>query len=193
MASNSKKNMRVKCLLALISCLLLPIHQQAFAEKADRAKNVEITYARLLSNIDQSDLTVEGDVVLAQGTLRITAERMRVKKDAKENVTAEIFGNTTQQLTFREKRDGSNEFIEGSADRAEFDQGANTLKLFSRAAINSGGNLLSGEYLSYNRVTSEFNVNGVQPGSKGVPTTNGRGKLVIPPPKDAAESASEKK
>lgn len=167
----------------------------AFAEKADRAKPVEITFARAQSDINQNITTVDGEVVLTQGSLRITAERMRVKRDTRENLTAEIFGAANQQLTFREKRDNSSDFIEGVADRAEFDQGANTLKLFSRAVINSAGNVLTGEYLVYNRVTDQFEITGAAPNGKPGETSKqtGRGSMIIQPPKDAANPPVEKK
>jgi lipopolysaccharide export system protein LptA len=166
----------------------------AYAEKADRAKDIEITFARVVTDIDQSDTTVEGDVVLTQGTMRITGDRMRVKKDSQKNVTAEIFGSA-KQLTFREKRDGSNDYIEGVADRAEFDQRANTLKLFSNAVINSAGNVLAGEYMVYNRVTDQFEVNGAPQNTKtgSANQQSTRGRMIIQPPKDVAGADGEKK
>jgi lipopolysaccharide export system protein LptA len=180
---------------SVLAAVILVSSPQAFAEKADRAKPVEITFARAQSDINQNITTVDGDVVLTQGTLRITAERMRVKRDTRENLTAEIFGAANQQLKFREKRDGSEEFIEGVADRAEFDQNANTLKLFSRAVINSAGNVLTGEYLVYNRVTDQFEITGAAPSGKPgeAPKQTGRGSMIIQPPKDGANSSSEKK
>ncbi len=194
MFSTSKIKLRARHVFALFGfALLSPLHL-AHAEKADRAKEVEITYAKIVTNLDQSDVTVEGEVVLSQGTMRITGDRMRVKKGAKENVTAEIFGTTSQQLTFREKREGKDEFIEALADRAEFDQGANTLKLISRAVVKSAGNVISHDYLVYNRLTQEFIGDGIPSATKGATSTsNGRGKIVIQPPKDVVDSPTEKK
>jgi lipopolysaccharide export system protein LptA len=154
----------------------------AHAERADRAKPVVIEYDRLLANIDASTVVVEGNVILEQGTLRITAPKMNVKSDAEKNVFAELIGNDKQRVTFREKREGFNDYTEGEADRAEYDQRANSIKLMSRARITSAGSEITGDQVFYNSVTEEFKVDGVPNSKPGTNAAPQRGRLVLPPP-----------
>jgi lipopolysaccharide export system protein LptA len=160
------------CLLTLLG-VATTIH----AEKADRQKLVDVIGAKL--TLDQKDNTsvMEGDVVLTQGTLRIEAARMRIKKDADDNAFAEIFSAAGKQITFREKREGFNDFIEGVADRAEFDQRANTVKFFNNARVKSGGDILTGDYMVYNTLTERFEAAGNAPNA-AKPATSGEGSRV---------------
>jgi lipopolysaccharide export system protein LptA len=139
------------CVTLCIAMAMLPI--VASAEKADRNKPIEMTAASGTSDLANNVQTLEGAVVLTQGTMRMTAERMRVKRDAQDRIFAELFGTPTAQITFREKREGFDDFMEGSADRAEFDDRTNTIKLFGRARLKNGGDELAGEYIYYNSVS----------------------------------------
>lgn len=145
---------------ALLGIGVVLFSAPAGAERADRQLPVAVDGAKL--SLDKKDNTsvMEGDVVLTQGTLRIEAAKMRIKKDANDNAFAEIFGAPGKQVTFREKREGYNDFIEGVADRAEFDQRANTIKFFNNARVKSGGDVLTGDFLVYNTLTERFEASG---------------------------------
>ena len=136
----------------------------AHAEQADR--NKPITIEGDLVTLDQAKLvrTLEGNVILVQGTMRLTAERIIVKEDAAGSMTAQAFGTPNKQIAFRQKREGAADFIEGSADRVEFDEQADTLQLFSRARLKSGANELTGEYIYYNSATEIVKMRDAAPG-----------------------------
>jgi lipopolysaccharide export system protein LptA len=153
-----------------IAMTMLPI--VASAEKADRNKPIEMTAASGTSDLANNVQTLEGAVVLTQGTMRMTAERMRVKRDAQDRIFAELFGTPMAQITFREKREGFDDFMEGSADRAEFDDRTNTIKLFGRARLKNGGDELAGEYIYYNSVSEVVQALGriPEPGDAKRPT-----------------------
>jgi lipopolysaccharide export system protein LptA len=168
----------------------------ALAEKADRTKPIKIEAAS--NTLDQATnlLTLEGDVVLEQGTMRITADRMIVKRDAQDYIFAQLFAKAGGQIQFREKREGMNDYMEGSADRAEFDDKANTVKLFSRAKLKNGTDELSGEYIYYNSVTEVIQALGRAPDAKAdpkaqTPTPDSRVRIVIQPRTDAAKEAAK--
>jgi len=203
-AARSVKRMTT---LALIACVMLAPH--ALAEKADRTKPIEINAASGTTDLANNIQTLEGNVVLVQGTMRITADRMRLKRDAQEHISAELFANAGGQISFREKREGFSDFMEGTADRAEFDDKANTIKLFSRAKLKNGSDELTGEYIYYNSVTETLQALGRIPDASGdpkpgAPTGENRVRIVIQPrpegqkdagksvPKDAASPAVKK-
>lgn len=137
-----------------------------FAEKADRTKEIEIGAAAAKSDIANNVQTLDGAVVLTQGTMRITADRMILKRDAKDNIFAELLGLNGNQISFKEKREGFNDFMEGASDRAEFDQATSTIKLFTRARLKNGNDVLSGEYIYYNSTTDVMLADGRAPDNK---------------------------
>lgn len=168
----------------------------ANAEKADRSKEIEIDAAAAKSDIANNVQTLDGGVVLTQGTMRITADRMILRRDAKENIFAELQGLNGNQISFKEKREGFNDFMEGAADRAEFDQATNTIKLFTRAKLKNGNDVLSGEYIYYNSLTDVMMADGRVPDAKTgrepkVPAAaSGRVRITIQPRADSAPTAA---
>jgi len=181
-------------LLTIIALAMAAGH--AAAEKADRTKPIEINAASGTSDLANNIQTLEGNVVLVQGTMRITADRMRLVRDAKDHIFAELFANAGGQISFREKREGFSDFMEGSADRAEFDDKANTIKFFSRAKLKNGGDELSGEFIYYNSVTEVLQALGRIPDAKGgpkvaTPTGDNRVKIVIQPRAEIAREAAK--
>jgi lipopolysaccharide export system protein LptA len=176
---------------------LLLLTNAAHAEKADRLKPIKVEANSNLVDQTTNVLTLEGDVILEQGTMRINAARMVVKRDAQEHIFAELFAKPGGQILFREKREGVNDYMEGAADRAEFDDKANTLKLFNRAKLKNGTDELSGEYIYYNSVTEVIQALGRIPDPKSdakaaVPSGDNRVRLVIQPRQDAAKEPSKK-
>ena len=156
----------------------------AGAEQADRTKPVEVEAD--VANVDQSKRTktLEGNAILTQGTMRLTAERIVIKEDETGYTTAQIYGGPNGQVVFRQKREGTADFMEGSADRAEFDDQADTIKLLSHARLKSGGDELKGEYIYYNSATEVMEARKSIPDAKGVtlPASNsGRVKITIQP------------
>jgi lipopolysaccharide export system protein LptA len=187
-------------LTALTVLMTFTIHApDAQAEKADRKKEIEIDAARQRADLANNVLILEGGVSLVQGTMRITAERMVVKRDDQQYIFAELFGSAANQVTFKEKREGFNDFMEGVADRAEFDDRANTIKLFTRARLKNGSDTLTGEYIYYNSESETIQADGSAPAAKpgqptGAATTtgNGRVRIVIQPRAEAPAKADSK-
>ena len=158
------KQMRHCLVLLLLAVSVSPV--VGHAEQADRNKPINIEFD--VATLDQNKRvrTLEGNVILTQGTMRFAAERMIVKEDDAGAVTAEAFGGPKGQIAFRQKREGSAEFMEGFADRAEFDDKAATLKLLSRARLKSGGDELKGEYIYYNSATEVMQARNALPDAK---------------------------
>jgi lipopolysaccharide export system protein LptA len=162
---------RLACLAALV-LLSLPAH----AEKADRDKPINLEADRVTIDDAKKVSTFEGNVVLTQGTLVLRADRMVVRQDAEGFNQGTAYGNLA---TFRQKRDGVDEYVEGEAERIEYDGRAERLQLFNRARMKRGDDEVRGSYISYDQPTEFFRVTGApEKGETGKP---GRVRAVIQP------------
>jgi lipopolysaccharide export system protein LptA len=68
-------------------------------------------------------------------------------------------------VTFRQKRDGYDEYYEGFAQRAEYDGTKQLLELFDRALLKRGQDEIRSSYISYNASTEFFKAEGRGPGA----------------------------
>lgn len=138
--------------------------QPALAEQADRSLPIEIRAVDI--TIDQNNRTYElrGNATLTQGTMRLVADRMLVKEDSGGNRSAQLFGATGKPVTFRQKREASTDYMEGFADRADFDDATDVLQLFSNARLKNGSDELRGEYIYYNSASEVLKASARIPG-----------------------------
>ena len=175
-----------------LSGLLLLVTLNAYAEKADRTKPmaVEAEVANLSQGSDKTDIrTLEGNVEITQGTLHVVADRLVMKENKDGLRFMEAFGKPLSPVSLKQKREGLNDFVEAHAERLEFDERTDTIKLFTQAWAKSGSNELHGEYIIYNTATEAIEVKGSAPGTKAGEKP-GRAKFVIYPKK--ADDASNK-
>lgn len=148
----------------------------AHAEKADREKPINLEADRVAVDDAKQIATFEGRVVLTQGTLVIRGDRMEVRQDNQGFNTGITWGNLAY---FRQKREGYDEFIEGWAERIEYDSRADKMQMFNRALMKKGGDEVRGNYISYDAKTEFFQVigGGTQAASGG----DGRVRAVLQP------------
>lgn len=178
--------------LALASLLFFGA-DAAHAEKADRDKpiNFEGRTGGFSYESKTGDLT--GNVILTQGSMTIRGDRIVFKQNPDNSVSATVYGNP---LSFREKRDGVNEYYEAFAQRAEYDGVKHLLELYDRALLKKGSDEIRSNYISYNTETEFFKAEGrpdAQGASSEVPLDGRvRGVFQPPPPKDAADSKGGK-
>ncbi|MFO1381815.1 MAG: lipopolysaccharide transport periplasmic protein LptA, partial [Chitinivorax sp.] len=126
-----------------IACLALGA-LPALAEKADREKPMQIEADRV-SLDDLNKVSVfEGNVVLTQGTLLVRADKVSVRQDADKTQYATAIG---RPLSFRQKRDGADEYIEGWAERLEYDGKRNQVELFQKARLKRNNDEIRGDYI----------------------------------------------
>jgi len=146
----------------------------ALAEKADRTKPVNLE-ANTVTLDDVKKVSVyQGNVILTQGTLMLRADQVNVTQS--ENGLDKLSA-TGRPVAFRQKQDGRDEYIEGFADRIEFDSVNSQLELIGRAQLRRGRDELRGAQISYNSNTEFYKVVG-QPDAK---TPTGRVRAVIRP------------
>lgn len=167
-----------------LAILLAALAPAASAEKADREKEIQVLADRLSADDTKREAVYDGNVVVTQGTLRVAAARIVVREDAEGYRS---FVATGAPVTFRQKRDKVDDWIEGEAQRAEFDDRTDVLKLLAQARIKSAQGEITGDFISYDRGRDFIEVTGGTPGSPAA--TGGRVKATIVPPKKGAEAA----
>ena len=178
-------------LLAVLG-LALP---SAHAEKADRSKplTIEADQPGTLDLVKQV-VVFNGNVVVSQGTMAIRAERVEVRERADGHRTATALGSAGKPATFKQKRDGVDETIEGTADRIEYDSRGDVVRFSGNAQVqrlrgSAPADEVSGAIITYDNGNETFSVQGAS-GAAGAPAPNGgRVKVVITPKPEAAASA----
>lgn len=156
----------------------------AHAEKADRDKPVNLEADTVTLDDIRKVSIYQGNVVLSQGTLLLRAGRMQVTQNAAgiDKVSA-----TGRPVAFRQKVEGRDEFIEGYAERIEYDSANNQLELIGQAKLRRGSDELHGAQISYNADTEFYKVVGL-PDAR---TPSGRVRAVIRPKPRAEQPAAK--
>ena len=76
-----------------------------------------------------------GNVVVAQGTMAIRAERVEVRERADGHRSATALGSGGKPASFKQKRDGVDETIEGVAERIEYDSRGDVVRFAGNAQV----------------------------------------------------------
>ncbi|MCL4801354.1 MAG: lipopolysaccharide transport periplasmic protein LptA [Burkholderiales bacterium] len=125
--------------------------------KAAPAEPVNVEADRMRAD-DQKQIAVfEGRVVLTQGTFQLRADRITVRKDDDGFQHGVAIGNPA---TFRQKREGTDEWIDGEARRIEYDGREARVELFDGARVSRDKDEVRGNYISYDTRTEVFRVQG---------------------------------
>lgn len=172
--------------LAAACCVLL-FATTGHAEKADREKPINLEADRVTVDDARQTSVFEGSVVLTQGTLMIRGDRMEVRQDS----AGFRYGTTWGDLAyFRQKREGHDEFIEGWAERIEYDGRVDKMQMFNRATMKRGQDEVRGNYISYDAATEFFQVIGG--GAKAATANNpeGRVRAVLQPKSKESPAAA---
>ena len=176
------------CVLA--ACLAWPAH----AERADRMKplNVEADQSGRV-DLQNQVIVFTGNVVVSKGTMVMRASRIEVRQLPSGYDTAVAFGAPGQPATFRQKRDGVDEFIDGQAERLEYDGRADQIKFIKNAAVRrlrgaTVADEITGNLVTYDATTEVFSVSGGAATSAANPA--GRVRAVLTP-REGVEAAAE--
>lgn len=177
--------------LALALAALFGASQPAFAERADRNQPVNIEADRMTVDDRNKVHVFEGSVVLTQGSLVIKGDKLVVTQDAAgfQNGVATASGG--KLATFRQKREGANEYVDGEAERIEYDSRNERARLFNRARVTSGGDEVRGAYIEYDAITENYLATNAPGGSKPAAGSDTRVRAVIQPKNDNKPTAAQ--
>lgn len=157
----------------------------ALAEKADSLKQAVINF----DSIDTDDVnqvrTLTGNVSVTRGTLVLKSDKAVLKELPSGDLTVTLTAAPGKVASFRQKRDaGAELWMEGQAQRIEYDERAEVVQLFGTAQVKQidGGKVqdqLDSEYISYDSrkevMVARNDASGVSKPGKG------RGTLVLAP------------
>lgn len=180
--------------LALLSLILaglatLSFSGQVYAEAADRDKPIDLEADSVKVDDAKQTSTYSGNVILTQGTLVIHADKLIVREDKEGFQHSTSLGNPT---TFKQKREGKNEYMEGSAQRIEYDGRMDKVQLYTKAWVKRGEDIVHGDYIMYDASAEYAEVIGG--GSKaGTPASpSGRVRAIIQPKNKKAPAPDSK-
>jgi lipopolysaccharide export system protein LptA len=179
--------------VALVAAVLTLATDKAQAEKADRLKPLNVE-ADQPSNLDLQKKVVvfNGNVVITKGTLVMRAAKVEVRETPDGYQAATATGSAGKPATFRQKRDGVDEYIEGQAERLEYDSKTDTVRFVNAAVVRrlrgtAVADEITGSVVSYDASSEIFSVSG------GAPNANGAGGRVraVLTPRDGTAAAAE--
>lgn len=179
-------------LFALLGCI-----STAQSETADRDK--PLNYEANRGECDDLKQVCElvGEVVLVKGTMRTTGERVTIRKDADGYQSGIIQAAPGKLATFRQRRDatrpGAEEYVEGYAERIEYDEKTDTVRMVTRARVRVLENdvqrdELRGDSITYDQRNAKYFVTGGKP-SVDANNPDGRVRGTIAPRSQAPPPA----
>lgn len=140
----------------LLPTLLLPLWAPVcFAERADRDKPVHLEADQVEVDDVQQISTFVGNVKLTQGTMLIRGDKIIVVQDDEGFKHGTAYGNTA---SFRQKREGLDEYVEGYGERIEYDTRAETVDFYVQARLKRDLDEVRGEHITYSAKTEIFQV-----------------------------------
>ncbi|OGS93364.1 MAG: lipopolysaccharide transport periplasmic protein LptA [Gallionellales bacterium GWE2_58_10] len=160
-----------KLLSAVFMLLCIP---PCFAERADRDKPIHLEADQLRIDDAQQISTFIGNVKLSQGTLLIRGDKIVVTQDQDGFKHGTAYGNTA---SFRQKREGLDEYVEGYGERIEYDTRAETVDFYVRARLKRDLDEVLGEHITYSAKTEIFQVNGGSASTESSPPKRVRAVL----------------
>ncbi|PCI62300.1 MAG: lipopolysaccharide transport periplasmic protein LptA [Methylophilaceae bacterium] len=149
----------------------------AFAEAADRDQPIELEADSVIIDDAKKISTYLGNVILTQGTLVIRAAKLIVREDRNGFQHSTSTGNPT---TFKQKREGKNEYMTGSGRRIEYDGRMDKIQLYTKAWVKRGEDIVYGDYISYDANAEYAEVFGGKKSESGGPSS-GRVRAIIQP------------
>jgi lipopolysaccharide export system protein LptA len=153
----------------------------AHAERADKELPLEIDAGQVRFDGKRKVRTLSGGVEIRRGSLLIKAQQIELR-ETPDGEVAFALGSPEAPASFRQKRDGVDERVEGQAQRIDYDSATETIKLDKQAQLKRwmGTRLaedLSGQTIVYDHARDTFEVSGGS--AAGEPT--GRVRAVVAP------------
>lgn len=175
-----------------IAVLTIPA---AHAEKADRDKPINVEADRMQYDDLKQINVFTGNVVLTKGTIVIRGDRVVVRQDPEGFQYGTAYGSPSKLATFRQKRDGIDEYVEGSAVQLDYNgkteiftltQQASMRKLIKERVTDEA----HGNVITYNSLTEFYTVDGAGQSASSSSPGNGRVRVVIQPKTEPGSGAA---
>ncbi len=172
----------------LLLALLLAWSSLLHAENADRDKPIHLESDTVVIDDAKQTSVFEGQVKLTQGTMLLRADKVVLTQDKQGHQHCTATGNLA---SFRQKREGSDEYMEGYGERIEYDTLAETVDFFGHARVKRAQDDVQGDHISYSTRTEVFQVSG-DAGQAGEPEKGRVHAVIQPKAKETANGATPK-
>lgn len=193
---------RAGALMALVAAGLVALPgQPTRAERADRGKplNIEADAGRYDEARQIGMFT--GNVVITKGSIVLRASQVEVRQTPDGHQSSIATGTAEAPARFRQKREGLDEYLEGEAERIEYDTRADTVRFVTRAVLRRyRGNTLAdeaaGQVITFDNAAAVYSVTGSADGAPGgrvratLSPRNGGPAEVAPAPNPAPNPAA---
>ncbi len=182
---------RAAALAATVAALAVALGTPARAERADRNRPINVEADRMQYDDQKQTNVFSGNVVLTRGTILVRADRLVLRQDADGFQYASATG---APASFRQKRDGVEQFIEGEARQIDYDGKLETFRLRQQATMRRTerervlDEVHGGEIL-YETRADFFTVEGGAAGTRTADNPSGRVRVVIQPREPAGAGA----
>ena len=152
--------------LCWLIVLLTPL--LALALESDKDQPVYIEADSVQINDRTGVRIYEGNVVMTQGSIHMTADKVTVTKleSGADHVLA--VGNP---VTFQQQREGEKELARGRAQRAEYDLNSDIIKLYDDAELSQGTDTLKNDRITYDKTREVMWAGASQEGKQRVRIT----------------------
>jgi lipopolysaccharide export system protein LptA len=195
MIKTRPRHMRLlACTMPVLQALLVLTCGPVFAERADKNKplNLEADAARY--DDAQKVMVAEGAVLVTKGTMMMRAARLEQREDKDGNQFLVATSSAGGRVLFKQKREGLDEFMEGEAERIDYDGKADVLKLTGRAVMRRlrGSTVADesiGNQIVFNNVTETLSMNGAPAGAVAGTAPQGRVRMMLSPKLDKAAAS----
>ncbi|MEI8268221.1 MAG: lipopolysaccharide transport periplasmic protein LptA [Betaproteobacteria bacterium] len=184
---------RVHALTLLAGVLWATGPGTALAEKADRSQPIVVEADKRGTVDTQKQFTVfTGNVVITQGTLQVRADRVEIQEAQDKFRTAVAFGSAQRPAFFKQKREGTEETVEGTAERIDFDEKSDTLRLTGNPVVRRMLDAkmideVTGTLITWDNRTEFFTVDG---GTPTLASPSGRVRMFLSPRQGASAPAA---
>ena len=168
----------------VVFCLLVVFLQTAVALDSDRDQPASVEADEVEYDFRTGIRTYKGNVIVEQGSLRITGDKLVVKYKDDKLQSATAWGNLA---SFKQRPEGKSQDVVGKGKKILLDQIKNTLTLLDSASLQQGTDVAKGEMIVYDLNEEKLSIKGsASTETKGTATTEqttkpGRAKVVITP------------
>lgn len=180
-------------ILTLTVCLILGA-PAVHALSSDRNQPATIEADEVEFDFRTGKRTYKGNVVVIQGTLRVTGDKMVVQY-SNENQQIESATTWGEPATFKQRPDGKEHDVYGEGQEIILNEIENTLTLIEDALMRQAGNTAKGRKIVYDMATDKMTVKGLrqqqqQQQAEGeedaTQTEDGRARVIITPEEQQA-------
>ena len=152
-------------LLFLMTSLAAVLPSVSAALESDTEQPIMIEADSLEINDREGTSLYKGNVDITQGTIHITADSVKVTQ--REGRADHILARG-KPVFFRQQADTKGQFVEGTADTAEYDADSDTLFLTGHAVLKQGKDSFKSDRIIYDRAKSIVKAGASAQGKKRV-------------------------